>query len=473
MAKSKNGELAKNTLLFTINSFGSKIISFLLVPLYTSVLSTRDYGSIDIMTSTAQLLIPLLTLNIQDAVLRFSLDKTKSPQKVMSVGYAINVIATFFLAVVLLALKAANILNFDATYIYFLFAVFVTGALQNSLQMYAKAIDKVNLLVISGISSTAISCLSNVLLLLVFKLGIYGYFISYILGHLSAVIIMLFGGKLYKGVSCKLDHQLAKEMILFSAPLAINSISWWINSASDKYILTFFWGVALNGIYSVAYKIPSILSMFQSIFYNAWSVSAITEFDKTDSDGFIGNTYSMYSCISTVGCSGIILFNILLAKLLYAKDFFEAWHFVPFLLLGVTLNGIALFEGCLFTAAKKTREVSKTTIIGAIINTICNFALIPFWGANGAAIATMIGYFAVWIVRTISLQKIIKMKVSWRKHIIIIILLMIQMVLSEFAIIYTYAIQVILFILIIILQLESIKKNIGKLSEKIKRRLYT
>ena len=80
---SKYGDLSKNTLLFTINSFGSKLITFLLVPLYTNVLSTNDYGTADLMTSTAQLLIPLLTLNIQDAVLRFSLDKTKDPKKII------------------------------------------------------------------------------------------------------------------------------------------------------------------------------------------------------------------------------------------------------------------------------------------------------------------------------------------------------------------------------------------------------
>mgnify|MGYP000054919447 FL=1 len=57
--KSKYHDLSRNTLLFTISSFGSKIISFLLVPLYTHVLSTTDYGTVDLMTTTVQLLIPI------------------------------------------------------------------------------------------------------------------------------------------------------------------------------------------------------------------------------------------------------------------------------------------------------------------------------------------------------------------------------------------------------------------------------
>lgn len=59
--------------------------------------------------------------------------------------------------------------------------------------------------------------------------------------------------------------------------------------------MTFFCGTAINGIYAVSYKIPTILSTIQTIFYNAWSISAITEFDKDDRDGFIGNIYTIYS----------------------------------------------------------------------------------------------------------------------------------------------------------------------------------
>lgn len=463
---SKYSDLSKNTILFTINSFGSKIILFLLVPLYTYVLSANEYGTADLMTSTAQLLIPLLTLNIQDAVLRFSLDKEKNCKNVISIGVKINAIATMFLAVVILLLKYFNILKVDNEYLLFLFFSFTTGAMQNILQMYSKAINKVNVLVISGILSTVVICLLNLLLLIVFKIGIVGYLISNVIGHLCAVLVMLFGGKLYKDIKFKTDSELTKEMIVFSLPLALNSVAWWVNNASDKYILTFFCGAAINGIYSVSYKIPSILSNFQTIFYNAWSVSAITEFDKDDTDGFIGNTHSLYFCISTVGCSLIMLLNILLAKILYAKEFFEAWHCVPFLLLGVTFNGIALFEGCLFTAVKKTKEVSRTTLIGALVNTIANFCLIPFWGAVGAAIATLIGYLTTWFLRTIFLRKIIKLKVSWKKQIIIICLLAIQLGVASVQSIYSYFVQLIILIFIISMQFTFIKNLFKKLLRK-------
>lgn len=466
---SKYGALSKNTLLFTINSFGSKLITFLLVPLYTNVLSTDDYGTADLMTSTAQLLIPLLTLNIQDAVLRFSLDKTKDPKKIISVGCTINSIAMCLLGAVLFLLSYFDILSFGKEYIIFLFFSFAFGGIQNSLQMYMKAVDNVKVLVYSGVSSTLFSCVSNLLLLLVFKIGILGYLISNLVGHFVAIFIMFFFGKIYSDVRFTTDTKLIKEMFIYSAPLAINSVAWWINTASDKYIITFFCGAAINGIYSVAYKIPTILSTFQTIFYNAWSVSAITEFDKDDKDGFIGNIYSLYMCVSTVGCSVILIINKLLASILYAKDFYEAWRCVPFLLLGVAFNGIALFEGCLFTAVKKTKDVSKTTLVGAIVNTIANFALIPFFSSIGAAFATMIGYFTVWLVRTFSLQKIIRMKVNWVKQAICIAILAVQVFLALTPNTITLLAQIVCLVLLVSLQYMSIKKVVRRLWAKIKR----
>lgn len=466
---SKYGDLSKNTLLFTINSFGSKLITFLLVPLYTNVLSTNDYGTADLMTSTAQLLIPLLTLNIQDAVLRFSLDKTKDPKKIISVGCTINSISMCLLGITLFLLSYFGILSFGKEYIIFLFFSFAFGGIQNSLQMYMKAVDNVKVLVYSGLASTLFSCVSNLLFLLVFKFGILGYLISNLVGHFVAIFIMFFLGKIYRDVRFTTDTKLIKEMFVYSAPLAINSVAWWINTASDKYIITFFCGAAINGIYSVAYKIPTILSTFQTIFYNAWSVSAITEFDKDDKDGFIGNIYSLYMCVSTIGCSLILIFNKFLASMLYAKDFYDAWRSVPFLLLGVAFNGIALFEGCLFTAVKKTKEVSRTTIVGAIVNTIANFILIPLFASSGAAFATMIGYLTVWIVRTISLQKIVHMRVNWMKQVVCIIVLVVQVFLALKTNIITIEFQISCLMVLVILQYTSIKKVFRRLLTSVKR----
>ena len=420
-------DLSKNTIVFTIGSFGAKIISFLLVPLYTYVLSTSEYGTLDIVTTTVQLLIPVLTLNVQDAVLRFALDNEYKKEDVIRVSLRINVISACFLGVILMAGNFIHALPITPNYLFFLYVSYVAGAINNSLTMYLKAKNKVVNLTIWGLINTLITCVFNLVLLLVLKLGVNGYMISYASGTIIADIGMIAtAGVLTDIKESRPNPALRKAMLAYGIPLVLNSIAWWINNASDRYILTYFCGTSVNGIYSVSYKIPSILAILQTIFYNAWSVSAITEYDKNDTDGFMGNVYTAYGSMSIIGCSAIMLFNIAIARVLYSKDFFQAWEFVPFLLVGTAFNGLGHSHGSIFSARKLTKEISLTTLVGAAINTILNFILIPQLGALGAAIATMIGYFAVWVIRTIRLRNIIKMKVKWDKHIICIIVLIVQ-----------------------------------------------
>lgn len=456
--------LSINTILFGISSFGTKFISFFLVPLYTYVLSTEDYGRLDLMTTTAQLLIPLLTLNIQDAVLRFALDKKYYPEETLNASMKIYGAGSVVLMFGIVLLACTNLLKLDASYLYFLFALFATHAVYNIFSMYLKATNKIKILVLCGILHTLLTCLLNILLLLVWKIGVVGYMIANVAGSLLAIAIMFFFGGIAGAIGKKRSPGPLKEMCLFSMPLIASAIAWWVNNASDRYILAFFCGVAVNGIYSVAYKIPTILSTVQNVFYNAWSISAITEFDKDDRDGFIGNIYETYSLLSFAVCSIVMLFNVFCARFLYANAFYQAWQFVPPLLLGTVFNGIALFEGCLFSAAKQTKAVSLTTVLGAVVNTVLNFLLIPRLGALGAAIATASGYFVIWAARTVHLRKIVVLKINWTLHIIAYIILLAQCALAvSFEQLYY---QIPCVVLLVISQKKYIYRIVGLIKSK-------
>lgn len=447
----------------------AEIISFLLVPLYTSVLSTGDYGTVDLINTTAQLLIPVLTLNMQDAVLRFCLDKKYKKEDVMSVSLRVNTLAGIGFGAVLLLLYFLNVIRLDGVYIVFLYISYVAGALFNSLQMYLKADNKVTVLAIDGIINTLVACSLNFLLLMVIKLGVNGYMISYASGLIVADLYAWLAGKIYtvikNGVAQK---RIFKEMLVYSAPLIVNSLAWWINNASDRYILTGMRSVAENGVYSVSYKIPTILSTLTNIFYNAWSISAITEFDNDDSDGFMGNSYSAFSMMTLLACSTIMIVNIPLAKILYAKDFFVAWKCVPFLLAGAAFNALALFDGCLYTAVKRTGDVSKTTLIGAGVNTGLNFILIYFFGAIGAACATMVGYLTTFVMRTKGMSSFLHLKTNWIKHFASYALLILQSFIALNGI--GWILEIPIFFIIFILYKEYlglvIKKVKGRISRK-------
>lgn len=463
MNNSKYKELKKNTILFTISSIGTKLISFLLVPLYTYALSTNDYGTADLMSTTVSLLLPIISVNVQDAVLRFSLDKDNKPEDVISIASKVILLGSFLLGGVVLLLHSIDFINIGGEYWVFLWVSYTAHALFNSLQMYLKARDKVTVIVVASIISTIVCCLLNIILLLKFNMGVIGYLIATASASVVSVIICLFGGRTYRDISLKYKNKkLLKQMLVYCSPLIVNSLAWWINSASDRYIITYFKGPSANGVYSVSYKIPTILSTVQTIFYNAWSVSAIKEFDKDDKDGFIGNIYTLYSCMSLVTCSVIMLFNPYIARFLYAKDFYDAWKYVPALLVATVFNGLALVEGCLFTAVKKTKIVSTTTLAGAIINTILNFLLIFSLGVQGAAIATMLGYFTVWVIRTILLKRdVVSMKVNWTTQCVAMIIIIVQCIFATLG--ANYLIQLILVLVVMAVMRESVVKIIDSL----------
>ncbi len=464
--KKKYTLLLKNVGLFTIGSFGAKVISFLMIPLYTAVLSTSNYGTVDLLQSTSQLLIPIFLLSIQDATLRYCMDPNYEKSDVISTTFKVIIQGSLVLLVGLGILKNIGILNFSSAYLSFLFFSFVLGALNNCLNLYLKAKNEASIIVVSGMICAFTTCLSNVLFLVILKCGVIGYMGSNTIGLFLQAICQFFGGKVYKDLHYKKYKDLSKPMIKYSVPLIANSVAWWVNSASDRYILTWICGVAINGIYSVSYKIPTILTTFQSIFYNAWSISAIAEFDEKDEDGFIGNNYFFYSFISILSCAGLILINIPIAKLLYSGDFLIAWKSVPFLLVGTVFNGISQFEGSLFAAVRRTKTVSLTTILGAVLNTVCNLIFIFFWGAVGAAFATMIGYCLTWIMRTIFLQDFVHMKVDWMNHFLAIVLLVLEAVLATLNVLYVF--QVFFVIMIIILHRRCIKQ----FRNMVKRSIY-
>lgn len=460
----KYKKLFKNLGLFTIGSFGSKIVSFLLLPLYTAILSSADYGTVDLLQSTAQLLMPILLLSIQDATLRFGMDDQYKKEDVLSTSINIIMKGTIVLLLGIIFVSIIGVIQFSLEYWLFLFLTFLLGALNNCFNLYLKSVNKASVIAVGGILGTLTTCVSNILCLVVFKLGINGYMISSMIGIFFQIIYQFIFGKIYEQLHIKKYNDISKPMIKYSLPLIANSISWWINNSIDRYIITFMVGVAANGIYAVAYKIPSILTTFQNIFYNAWSISAISEFDNKDKDGFIGKNYVLYSFVSIVMCSAILLLNIPIASILYSNDYFIAWKCVPFLLVSTVFNGISQFEGSLFAALKKTKEVSLTSIIGAVLNIICNFVFIYIWGIVGAAFATLLGYGITWFLRTVTLKKFVEMKVNWKKHSVLIAILVIQSILSTLNIFFI--IQLLIFVVILCLNFKYIKVVFQKLIKK-------
>lgn len=410
---SRYGKLGKNFGLLTIGSFASSILSFLFTPLYTSVLTTAEYGIADLISVTISLSYPILTLVISEAIMRFCLDAVNDKKQIFSIGFYICGLGCIVMLCLSPILKITPLNDYQGYFIaYFVVQVFYTA-----LGQFIKGSEDVGHYALGGLLNSATVIFLNILFLVVIKIGLRGYLLSLILGHLVALLYFITSSKAWKKLLpfSKVDKTLRNEMLAYSCPMILNSVSWWISNSSDKYILTYFCGVSENGIYSVAYKIPNILSIITSLFISAWQISAVEDFNSDESKAFFKSVGNKYIALNIIISGWLVAFSRILATILYANDYYEAWHISPILIAAYAFSTMSSFYGTIYTSAKRTKMLLYSTLLGAGLNIVLNIILIPNFGGTGAAFATFISYMIIWVIRVVDSRKIMVLDLDRKK----------------------------------------------------------
>ena len=408
--------LLKNIGIFTISQFSSKILIFFLLPLYTNVLSTEEYGIYDLSISIVELLYPILTINIIDAVMRFLLDKKYKSSDVISIAFKYVSWSILVASGITLVFWIFKPITSFAGYELLIFLYYVTYVIHQFSVQVAKGLEKIKSIGFAGVIGTLSLVLSNLLFLLVFEWKLNGFFLANIISQIIPAIFLLINTKVWKHIIPHTDKSVSRDMTAYCVPLIVNTLVWWGNSAISKFTVTFFIGVAANGILSIAYKIPNMLSVLQGIFNQGWQISAIKEYDDDSGDkSFFDTTVLMVNAAMLVGASFIIIITEWLATFLFAKDFYIAWQYVPLLVLAVVLNTNSGIYGAILSAKKKSKAMAISSVIGIAVNLVLNIVLINLIGLQGATIASVVSSFVILILRKIIVGE--KYKTKWEKHI--------------------------------------------------------
>lgn len=403
---SKYKELAKNTGIFALANFSSKILIFLLVPIYTRVLTTTEYGFYDLVYTTIQLFVPILTLNISEAVMRFLMKDGVSKKSVFSIAVLDIFIGSIAFALLLLVNNLFSLSDLISQYSIYIFVIFVFYTLNNFLIQFSKGIDKIGVTAISGVISTAVMLAMNVILLVVFDWGLLGFFIANVCGYVIPCIYIVSRLRLWELFEIKIDKKLQWEMVYYALPLVLNILSWWVNNTSDRYIVTAIVGIQASAIISVAYKIPQILSTISAIFIQSWQISAIKiQEDKSDTT-FVSNMLLYYNALLLIIASGIILFVKPISNILFGISFYSAWELVPFLIISSLFNAISGCIGAIMGAKMDTHNIAKSSLVGMIANIILNIVLTFLMGPQGITISTLIASFLIFYMRKDSVKEI-------------------------------------------------------------------
>lgn len=420
----KVGKLAKNTGVLAIGSFSSKILIFLLVPLYTAVLTPGEFGAYEIIYNSCGLLIPMLTLNVSDAMLRFPLEKNADIPRIARIGLGLTLLSG---VVVLLGqvLPGAPWNSLQGS--QYIALLYLSNALYQLLVLLARGTERFKDIAIAGVMSAFTMTVLNILMLLVVRLGLDGFFLANSIGMLLPALYLVCRLRAFIFAPAESSGGgLVLRMVRYSIPLAMTVIGWWFINVSDRYIVLFLDGVEANGLYSIAYKIPAILSTVAGIFIQAWQVSAIKEFDRHDSDGFLSGIFDATEMCLVLLCSLLIPLSPLLAFFLFSGDFFEAWIYVPFLLVYVIFNTMGGMWGPFFSAGYDTAPMAVSTAMGGLVNVALGIPLVMLIGVQGAAVSSLAAGLVNWAWRGIKVKRHIEVNFHMGRSLVMYAILVLQ-----------------------------------------------
>lgn len=409
---SKGKDLAKNTAIVSIGKICTQLITFFLLPVYTAVLSNEEYGVVDLLNTLTSLLLPIVTLQIEQGIFRYLIDCRENNEKqIKLITTIIRFMIIQSIACIVIFLCISPFIHNE--YKYFLMANLLMGIFSSLLLQICRGLGDNATYAIGSFITGAFTVVLNVIFIVAFRWGAYGMLGATAISNFICAVYIFLKRKIYKYIKPKqFDKKILKEIIKYSVPLIPNMISWWIVSASDRTIISAVIGIAQNGIYSAANKFSGVFTTLYSVFNLTWTESASININSEDRDEFFSKILDFVIRFFGCLCLGTIAVMPFVFNILINEKFAEAYYQIPILILGSVFNILVSFVGSIYVAKKLTKEIAKTSIISAVINIFVNIVLIKSIGLYAASISTVIAYALMFIYRWIDVKKYVKFNVN-------------------------------------------------------------
>lgn len=415
MVRSQNAStrLAKNTVIYMIGNLGSKVLQMLILPILTAVLLTEEYGYYDLIVTTINLITPLATLQLIEAMFRYLFGGSEEEKKVtISSVTAALIVGMAALAVAIFCIQKIGI---DLKYPLLIYLNYITNIMFDYMQKVARCQQKNSLVAVSGVINTSVMLTVEAVTLLIFKMRVDGMLLANCVSYFVAVLYLEFKLHIEEYFSvAAINIKRIKELLRYSLPLVPNSVCWWVVSACDRYVISFFLSVSANGIYSIAGKFSQMLSMITNVFQMAWQESSIIESDKNTRDEFYTKTFDSYMRFLLAGYIVLLPVIRLIMPFLVADEYQIGYLYNPLLLLGAVFAAFSQFYGSAYLAFKKTGGALSTTVIAAIVNVTIGVCLIKKIGLYAPALGTTCAFLTQWILRVHQMKDYFKVKINSR-----------------------------------------------------------
>ncbi len=409
MNKSDNGrKLIVGTGIYAVGTFGTKILMFLIVPLYTHYLSTTELGTYDVLISTISLLIPIISMQVSDAVYRWIIQENVENSIYLRITYQFLLVSSIVTLVIILI---ANCFIEIPYLLYFLGGLF-SAMFFNISQKILRGLKRQWLFAMSGLLYTCVFLAMNIVQLCVLHRGVESLLMSYISANLIGIVaIFVLEKRLRVNIFGYVDVKRIKELLSFSVPLIPNYLSWWVVDSSARYIVLAFLGISANGILAVAVKFPTVLQSVFGIFLNSWQDLAIAS-KKVEKD-FFSTVFRRLYRFSFILLWIVVPVTKICVWFIMGEDYKIACDYIPFYYLGAVFQNFCSFYGVSYLRTKNTKGAFYTSIYAAVINVIVNIALISFIGLYAVGIAAFLAYLVMWIIREKQNRNELGISINW------------------------------------------------------------
>lgn len=406
---SHQSQLVKNTAIIAIGKMSTQVLSYLLLPLFSSRMQVSDYGIYDFVCTIHLFLCPIISLLIEEAMFRFLIDAETKKQKkdVISQTIIFTLIGSLiFIPLAIIILNSCT--NYSGSLIFVFIMFVLSNIIINLSNAFARGLGEIKTYSISNVI-LGISTIALQIGMLLIKPSAEGLlWVDTAANILTSIYLFkkLHVGK-YIG---RLKKSLMKKMLKYSMPLVPNSISWAIINMSDRIVLTNMVGEEANGIYAMANRFPNIIISLYSYFALAWKESAskiIKDEKKAKHYNEIYHDVKKLMYSTTLCLIAVMPFVF---PIFINKRYEESYIYIPIIMLAMYYSCMSNFYGGIFTAFKETKIMGITTFIAAAINLIIDLLLVNSIGIYAACISTIVADLVVYLYRKYKLRSYIKLK---------------------------------------------------------------
>ncbi len=416
-------------MIYFFGNFGTKLLSFVMVPLYTSYVSPKDFGIFDFWITIVNFFIILISLQIYDAtytnILKIKNHNQQAEEIKKGIKVEMNTIFSMLTLQIVLTLALA-LISFILSYkiMCFSFLIIILNIIFSTLsQGIARGFEENKLMATSGFFMSLITLVVTLYLVKYDKYFLLEKLDSLFIGQITGLVVanlLLFFVLAKKGIINRLTFSFSerkifkshlKILLCFSLPMIPNSLSWWVMNVSDRFIIIEFLSSAHNGIYAMANKLPSLIFMVNTIYNLAWQDEAIKKAGLAEAHKIYSKQLRIYIYMQFGFLILFTLFLPIFAPYILKNEFTESIKYVPLLTLAAVFSGISSFYGTFYLSTGKTKGAFYTSMWGAIVNIVFNLVLIKYIGLYAPVISTIISFLLMFLLRSFEFKRKLKIKI--------------------------------------------------------------